>query len=71
VAFTRLGDSPAKDADLRAILEALAAGYTVKELERAGDLAMRDAAILAEDSPGPSSFTAEVLQRLIGAPGSA
>lgn len=71
VAFTRLGDSPAKDADLRAILEALAAGYSVPELQRAGDLGANDAAILAEDSPGPSSFTMAVLDRLLGAPGGA
>lgn len=68
VTFVRLGNSPAIDADLRAILEALAAGYTVAELERAGDLGTNDAELLAEDSPGPSSFTADALTRLIGAP---
>jgi hypothetical protein len=68
IGAVRLGTSPAQDADLRAMLEALAAGYSVEQLEEAGDAGMNDAAIIAEDSPGPSSFTAEVLARLLGAP---
>jgi len=68
IGAVRLGTSPAQDADLRAMLGALAAGYSVEQLEEAGDAGMNDAAIIAEDSPGPSSFTAEVLARLLGAP---
>jgi hypothetical protein len=59
---------PAPGTDLRAILEALAAGYVVAELARAGDLGAKDPALLAEDSPGPSSFTLAVLERLVGPP---
>lgn len=71
VDVVRIGSSPETDPDLRAILEAFAAGYTIDQLELAGTRCGEDEALRAEDSPGPSSFTLAVLDRLVGPPGRA
>lgn len=62
----KLGDSVNRDSDLRAILEAIAAQeHTVEQLILAGDLAKKSEYFGRLTHPGPASFTAPVLRRLL------
>lgn len=68
----KLRDHAGSDSDLRAILEAFSDGYSVAELERAGQLAASDEWFARRKRPGPAAFTAAVIRRLLaGEPDSA
>lgn len=53
------------DSDLTAILQAFADGYTVEQLVEAGRLAQSSPYFAKLERPGPASFTAPVLRRLL------
>jgi hypothetical protein len=61
----RLANSPKSDSNLRAILEALAAGYPVSDLVRAGSLAESSDYFAPAEKRRPGAFTPAVLQRLL------
>jgi hypothetical protein len=73
VASVRMIDNPARSPDLKAILEAFAAGYSVEELEAAADFAATDpwiAEVRRGGDGGPSAFTLPVLDTLLKTKGS-
>jgi len=61
----KLRDFPPSDSDLRTILEAFRDGYTVAELVEAGRRAKTSEYFRKIKRPGPSSFTAAVIRRLL------
>lgn len=64
----RLTDLVTRDGDLRAILEALAAGYTEGDLLKASEAAKSDPWFRNLRGPGPSVFTVTVIRRLLAPP---
>lgn len=65
----KLGDFVNRDSDLRAILEALAAEeFPIDRLLEAGKLAADSEYFKRLERPGPASFTAPVLRRLLSEP---
>jgi hypothetical protein len=61
----KLRDHVSSDSDLRAILEAFRDGYTVEQLIEAGKLSLKSDYFKTLARPGPASFTAAVLRRLL------
>lgn len=61
----KLRDFPDGDRDLKAILLAIADGYTVEELVSLGAKAAADPWFKGLNKPGPSTFSAAVIRRLI------
>jgi hypothetical protein len=61
----KLTDFPPRDADLRAILEAYAAGYSPDQLDEAGRRAKADPYFQTSKKRGPAAFTPAVLRRLL------
>jgi hypothetical protein len=73
VGLVRMIDNPARSPDLKAILEAFAAGYSVEELVAAADFAATDpwiAEVRRGGDGGPSAFTLPVLDVLLKTKGS-
>ncbi len=64
----KLRDYTEGDSDLKAILAALADGYAPEELVAAGPKAKESEWFLKQERPGPASFTAAVLRRLLAEP---
>jgi hypothetical protein len=61
-------DNPSKSADLAAVLQAFAAGYSEQELLRVAELAPRDAfiqEIAAAGGGGPSVFSLKVIEGIL------
>lgn len=61
----KLRDFVDSDSDLKAILQAFSDGYSVAELVEAGRRAATSSYFAKQDRPGPASFTAAVLRRLL------
>lgn len=61
----KLRDFPDGDSDLKAILAALADGYPLADLVSAGEKAKASEFFGQQQRPGPASFTAAVLRRLL------
>jgi hypothetical protein len=61
----KLRDFPDGDSDLKAILQALADGYPIADLVAAGEKAKANGYFAKQERPGPASFTAAVLRRLL------
>lgn len=61
----KFSNDPGRDSDLRAILSLFADGYTVDELEKAGEIAKRSDYFRKRSPVGPSAFTPAVLRRLL------
>lgn len=61
----KFGDSPTNDADLRAVLELYAAGYTVDQVVAMGARARFDEFFRGQKRPGPASFTLAVARRML------
>lgn len=61
----KLRDYAEGDSDLKAILSAIADGYSVEELCSAGEKAKGSSYFSKQENPGPASFTAAVLRRLL------
>lgn len=64
----KLRDNVQADRDLKAILEALADGYDPDALAGLGDVAATDDFLRSQRRPGPASFTAPVIRRLLAEP---
>lgn len=64
----KLRDFTDGDSDLKAILAAIADGYSLEELIGAGAKAKTNGFFARLDAPGPAAFTAAVLRRLLAEP---
>jgi hypothetical protein len=68
VAAVRMTDNPAKSADLAAVLQAFAAGYSEEDLLRVAELAPKDPfiqEIAAAGGGGPSVFSLKVIDGIL------